>query len=520
MSGPGILIILDGWGYVPQRDNYDAIGLAATPVMDSLTARYPWTVLQAAGEAVGLPPGAVGNSEIGHLTIGAGRTIEYESTRVERAAARGDLVNHPLLRAVLERVRARGRNLHLLGLCSDGMVHAHIRHFAALLGAAQAAGLTRVVLHPSTDGRDVPNGTAARYLDDLTRLADEVGVGTIATVMGRAYTMDRSESWHLTEAAYKALIHGVGQPIQHPREAVDAALRAGLPDEHLVPSVVVDAAGAPVGRISDGDALIFVNFRGDRMRQLLQAVTAEPYAAFSRGLRPQIEVLTLTDYFSTPSVPALFGQADASGGLCDILEHHGVRNLRVAESEKFPHVTFFLNGRDGRIRLGEEHVHVPSPKGIDYREVPELSAAVSTDRIVAALQQADVGLVIANLSNADVVGHTGDLAAVTRAVQMVDACLGRICTTAWAEGRWVALVGDHGNAEVMYDPMTGSPHVGHTTNPVPFVLAHPAFDGAVRPGGTLADVAPTVLDLLGLGAGVTMKGESLLRRTTVPTGRR
>ena len=509
MISPGVLIVLDGWGLSPREIEYDAIRLASTPVMDELLARYPWTTLQASGEAVGLPPGVVGNSEIGHLTIGAGRVIEYESTRVERAAATGELIDHPVLRTLLERVRTERTALHLLGLCSDGMVHSHIGHFAALLETARVNGVTRVFLHPSTDGRDVPNGTAEGYLEQLGAVAKQVGIGTVATVMGRAYTMDRNGNWDLTRSAYEAVTLGAGRPIRDPREAARAA-SGGLPDERVPPSIVVDRDGNAIGRIQDGDALIFVNFRGDRMRQLLRAFTVVSFDEFPRGPRPEIDVLTLTEYFSDPPVRALFSQADASAGLADRLEHHGVRNLRVAETDKFPHVTFFLNGRDRRRRAFEEHSHVPSPKGVEYSQAPELSADIVTDRLVRAMKRQEADLVVANLANADVVGHTGDLGAVRRAVQTVDRCLGRICEAAWKADRWVAMVGDHGNAEVMRDPDAGKPHVGHTTNPVPFVLAHPGFDGLLKPEGTLADVATTVVDLLGLPAGGTIAGESLL----------
>jgi 2,3-bisphosphoglycerate-independent phosphoglycerate mutase len=518
MTAPGVLIVLDGWGYLPQTKEYNAIRLAPTPVLDDLMARYPYAVLQASGKYVGLPPGAVGNSEIGHLTIGAGRTIEYESTRVERAAATGELLQHPVLRAVLERVRSTDRALHLLGLCSDGMVHAHIGHFAVLIEAARAAGVTRVFLHASTDGRDVPDGTADRYLGDLERIGQQSGVAQIATVIGRAYTMDRTTSWHLTQAAYELVRHGQGRPIHDPREAAATAQAEGLPDEKVHPSVVVDQSGQPIGLVQDGDALVFVNFRGDRMRQIVKPFAAETFDEFERGPRPQIDVLSLTEYFATPPVPALFGQADASGGLADLLDHQGVRNLRVAESEKFPHVTFFINGRDERKREFEEHVHVPSPKGVDFRTVPELSAATVTEKMIAAIERPDVGLVIANLANADVVAHTGDLQAVEQAVQTIDRCLGLIVEAAWRAGRWVALVGDHGNAEVMWDPQTNKPHVGHTTNPVPFIVAHPRLDLTLGPDGTLADVAPTIVELLQLPKPSGMNGANLLRPFTIAPG--
>lgn len=513
MRSPGLLIILDGWGHAAEVE-HNAIRLAATPAMTGLMAQHPWTVLRASGEAVGLPARAVGNSEIGHLTIGAGRVIEYESTRVERAIASGELCRHTLLQGMFARLRTGTGRLHLLGLNSDGMVHGHIKHLGALLETARAGGLTRVFLHPSTDGRDVPDGTAGEYLHELTEMRRRIGLGTIATVIGRAYTMDRNENWPRTEAAYRALVLGDGIRVQDPKEAIDQASAQGKGDEWIPPTVMCREDGTPVGRLQDGDALICANFRGDRMRQLLRSLTADAFSDFLRQARPQIDVVTMGDYFLFPPVPPLFPQADAANGLADLLDVHGVRNVRIAETEKFPHVTFFMNGRDGRPREFEERVHVPSPKGVDYRRVPELSIEAVTGRLIEAVRRPDVGLVVANLANADVLGHTGDLNAVIRAVGAVDGALGRVCTEARKTGRWVIVVGDHGNAETMWDRTWNKPHVGHTINPVPFLLIDAGQPVRLRPDGTLADIAPTVADLLQIAVTPTMTGATL-RRTGV-----
>lgn len=503
-------MILDGWGYSADVSDSDAIQGSATPVMDELAYHHSWTTLSASGTSVGLPPNVVGNSEIGHLTIGAGRKIEYESTRVEKAAARGELIAHPTLQPVLERLKEEEKALHLLGLCSDGMVHSNIGHFRALLEAARKNGVRKVYLHPFADGRDVASGTAGFYLEQLQSMAEMLQLGTVATFIGRSFTMDRSGFWHLTQAAYEAVKEGQGVKVRDPREAASAALRERLPDEKIAPSVVVDREGKALGSLKDGDAMVFVNFRGDRMRQFVRSFAAEDLEEFDRGSRPSVDVLTLTEYFADPPVPALFHQADASGGLADFMEEHGIRNVRVAESEKFPHVTFFLNGRDSRTRDLEEHVHVQSPANKDYQHTPEMSAAAVTGSVIEAIKCDDESLVIANLANADVVGHTGEYNAVRSAVQMVDQCVGQICKAAWGSGRWVAIVGDHGNAEVMIDPSTGEPHVGHTTNPVPFVLAHPKFSGSLSPGSTLADVPATVAELMGFSSGGGMTSESLI----------
>ena len=519
MSIPGVLVVLDGWGHVPQGGDYDGIGLAPTPVLDQLLKKHPVSVLHASGRAVGLPSDAVGNSEIGHMTIGAGRQLEYESSRVERAASQGELATNLKLQTLFASVKASGGALHLLGLCSDGMVHSHVEHFGVLLDAARSAGVSDIFLHPSTDGRDVSEGTAALHLTNLMNIAESAGA-TIATVVGRNYTMDRDANWDLTRAAYALFTYGIGEQVKHPLDAIKNAAAADLGDQWMRPSVVIDDGGQPVGRISDGDGLIFVNFRGDRMRQIVRAFTATDFTEFERDSALRIGVLTLTEYFLIPSVSAVLEQTDASGGLSDLLEYHGICNSRVAESEKYPHITFFMNGRDARKRALERNTHVPSPKGQDYRKIPELSAAEVTDNIVASIADPNISLVVANLANADVIAHTGDLKAVEKAVATVDRCLKRICEAAQYAGRWVALVGDHGNAEVMWNPDTGTAHVGHTTNPVPFVLIDPNRELKLKPEGTLADVAPTLLEQLGVAPGPRMTGENLVHKpnTTGFTG--
>jgi len=495
---PGLLIIVDGWGH---RDGTEgnAFRLAATPFIDDFPKRGPWTLLQASGEAVGLPGGVVGNSEIGHLTIGAGRVIEYESTRIQRAGESGELRSHPL---------------HLIGLCSDGMVHADISHFRLLLEVARDSSIERVFLHPFTDGRDVPDGSAGKYLAELEAMAARSGRGRVASVVGRSYAMDRSGAWDRTQSAFAAIVRGEGPRVGRPSEALEAGRNAGLRDELIPPAVVTGDDGRPLGRMSPGDLALFVNFRGDRMRQLVEAVAHPDFSRFDRGPLPGLEVQTLTEYFLDPPVPALFAQADSSDGLADLLESRGVHNVRIAESEKFQHVTFFFNGRDNRSRLTEEDVHVPSRK-VDYRLAPEMSGVAVAEQTIRALGAADAGLVLVNLANPDVVGHTGDLDAVCRAVETADACLRRMCEAAWQAGRWTAIVGDHGNAEEMVDAATGKPNVGHTANPVPFLLAGPGLDVRLRPDGSLADVAPTVSDLLGLDRSPRMEGEGLIRRSVL-----
>jgi 2,3-bisphosphoglycerate-independent phosphoglycerate mutase len=345
-------------------------------------------------------------------------------------------------------------------------------------------------------------------------MAAESGAGRIASVTGRGYTMDRSGAWDRTQAAFDAIVRGKGRPVRAPADAVEAARAEGLGDELTPPAVVVADDGRAVGPVSAGDLVTFVNFRGDRMRQLVESMAHRDFGAFARGPMPEFEVLTLTDYFLDPPVPCLFPQADASGGLADLLEAAGVSNVRIAESEKFQHVTFFFDGRDGLRRSTEEEVHVKSAKGIDYRKVPETNVQAVAEQAVRALRRPEVGFTLVNLANPDVVGHTGDLDATRRAVEAADRSLGQIVEAALDAGRWVAVVGDHGNAEEMLTA-AGKPNVGHNTNPVPFVLASLGLDVSLRQGGSLADVAPTVAGLLGLDRGSRMEGEGLVRNSVM-----
>jgi 2,3-bisphosphoglycerate-independent phosphoglycerate mutase len=509
MASRGLLIVLDGWGHSPDP-RHNALLQAGTPVLDRLVARHAATLLAASGPAVGLPAGAPGNSEVGHITLGAGRVIDYESTRVERAAAAGEIQRHPRLLAALAAVRARGGAVHILGLASDGNVHSHVDHCRPLLEAAARAGMARVFLHLFTDGRDATSGTAPGFVARAEAIVAAAGAGRIASVVGRAYAMDKHRAWAKTEAAWALLARGTGRPVQSAADAVQAAYAAGLDDEHVPPAAVVDAAGVPIGALRTGDLVLAFNFRGDRMHQLLRALVDPVFDAFARPDHPRVDALTLTDYRMKPPLPCLFEHVGVEDTLGDVLERHGRPNLRVSETEKYPHVTFFLNGREERARRFEERVHVPGPTTTDYRQRPEMSAAAVVDAVQAGLGRG-FDLVVTNLVNADTVGHTGDLEAAKHAARVIDVSLGRLVEAAGAAGCWTAVCGDHGNAEVMFDEHANAPHVGHTENPVPFLLVEPRRPRALVPrGGTLADVAPTVLDLLGLPIPAAMTGRSLL----------
>ncbi|GIH72223.1 2,3-bisphosphoglycerate-independent phosphoglycerate mutase [Sphaerimonospora thailandensis] len=505
LASRGILLVLDGWGHAPPGPA-NALSRAAMPDIDSLIAERPSTLVQASGEAVGLLPGTVGNSEIGHMVIGAGRPLPYDSLLVQRQIETGALADHPLLNEVCAKLAATGRALHLVGLCSDGQIHAHVDHLRELLRIAASSGVPAVWIHAITDGRDVGDGTAAGYLDLVEKFAAEAGTGRIATVIGRGYALDKSGDLELTGAAMRAIADGVGVGVARARDALDGQRS----DVWVPPSVIVEAEDTPPGVVGQGDAILFTNFRSDRIQQLADALVTHLAAR-------DVTVLSLARYDTRAAIPPLVDRADASGGLADELERHGLRSVRIAEGEKFEHVTYYLNGRDDRVRAVEEHVRITGDDPPDYRSRPEMNLPLVVDAVTEAARRADVALVVANLANIDVVGHTGDAEATVAAAEHTDAAVGRICAAAGETGRWVLLVGDHGNAEQMTRPDADGglrPYGGHTTNPVPLVYV-PAphgrsAGGELKSEGTLADVAPTVLALLGHPPGAAMTGRSLL----------
>lgn len=502
-AGNGILLILDGWGEAPPGEG-NAITAADTPALDRLRSAYPGPLLAASGGAVGLPDGVVGNSEIGHLVMGAGRPLEYDSLLVQQQADAGGLRTHPGLVRVCRRLAAQGRALHLVGLCSDGRIHSDLAHFSEILHGAAASGAPVVWLHAITDGRDVADGTAGDHLARLREMAEAAGVGAYATVVGRNVAMDKSGQKELTARACRLLVDAEGE-----RTVADAAsaVAEGDGDGDVPPTLV----GACPG-VRAGDAILFANFRSDRTAPLVDMIH-DRLAASGRG---DVSLLSLAEYDTTAEVAALVHRADASGGLADTLEASGVRSVRIAEQEKFEHVTFFVNGRDARQRPGEQHIRVPTTAGADYAGQPGMNVAEVADAVIGAARS-DVPLVIANLANIDVVGHTGDYAATVKATEAVDQAVARICAAAGDAGRWVLLVGDHGNAEQMFHTAadgTRRPYGGHTHNPVPSVLVPSAGQRLVTrlPDGppTLPSVAPTVLDLLGIARPRTISAPSLL----------
>jgi len=483
------LVILDGWGCAPPGPG-NAIELAETPVFDGLWRRYPHTTLDASGEAVGLPPGQMGNSEVGHLTIGSGRVIDQDFMRVNRAIERGDLFENSALRGAFQRAKERGTNVHLLGLVSYGGVHSHIDHLRALVELARREGMAeRTFVHAFTDGRDV-SPHAAR-----SDLAELVNAGIrIVTVCGRYYAMDRDQRWERTERALAAIVAGEGKPAEDPVAAVEASYEAGVTDEFVEPVVL------PGPRLGPGDAAIYFNFRPDRARQLSQLL-------LERGF----DLTTMTRYRDDFDCPVAFAEQEIPDTLAEVLADHRVRQLHLAETEKYAHVTYFFNGGREEEWQGETRILVPSPKDVaTYDQKPEMSAGEVARRFEEEIGE-DYRFAVVNFANPDMVGHSGVIPAVVSAVETADACLGRVFVAVESLGGVCLVTADHGNAEQMLEPNGTSPHTAHTTNPVPLIVT---VEGArVAAGGALADLVPTCLSLLGIPPSAGMTGRDLV--TTV-----
>ncbi len=506
---PLVLVVLDGWGESPEPQG-NAIRQARTPVYRELLDRCPSSRLTTCGEAVGLPPGQMGNSEVGHMNLGAGRIVFQDLTRIDQAIAGGELAANVPLTTLLDTCTRGDRALHLVGLLSDGGVHSHQRHLHALVRLAARRGVRRLRVHAVTDGRDTaPNGGAA-YLAGLRDCLDDAGVGRVATVSGRYYAMDRDHRWDRTRRAYEAMTRGVGDRASDPVAAVEGAYARGVGDEFVEPCVVIDADGRPVGPMRDGDAVVFFNFRADRARQITRALAFDDFDGFERRSPPSLRVLTLTEYDATFGLPVVFPPRTFAGNLAEVLAAHGRTSLRLAETEKYAHVTYFFNCGEELPPPGEDRILVPSPTVPTYDLQPAMSAVAITDHLVADLSGRRHDVVICNFANADMVGHTGRLDATVAAVETLDGCLARILVAARAAGATVILTADHGNAEQMWDAERNGPHTAHTTNPVPVVLAGPNLDASMPlRDGTLRDVAPTMLGMLGIAPPPEMTGRDL-----------
>ena len=509
-----MLIILDGWGYGEQTET-NAVHVAKTPNMDRWMSSCPFTTLAAHNGAVGLPEGQMGNSEVGHLNIGAGRTVYQDFTRINRAIESREFFASPVLNNTIDRVLANKGDLHLLGLVSDGGVHSHINHLVALVEMAAAKGLDRVYIHAFMDGRDTPPQSGADYLRQLQQELDRIGVGRIATITGRYYAMDRDNRWQRVEKAWQALVEGKGLHVAAaPEQAVEDAYQRGETDEFIKPLVLTDNNGRPAAFIKDGDSILFFNFRADRARELSQAFTDPGFACFPCPTRPALaEFVTFTRYDKHFELPVVFPPQALTNILGEEISRHGLHQLRIAETEKYAHVTYFFNGgREEPFDL-EDRVLIPSPSDVaTYDLKPEMSAYAVTDKLLEQLRENDYSLVVLNFANGDMVGHTGIMAAAVAACETVDQCLGRLVSEFTAQKGVVIITADHGNAEIMHNPETKGPFTAHSSNPVPFILIGDRFlHRKLRSGGALRDIAPTILSIMDLELPSEMDGESLLQ---------
>jgi 2,3-bisphosphoglycerate-independent phosphoglycerate mutase len=495
MSEPLVcLVILDGWGMAPPGPG-NAVDLAETPAFDALWEHDPHTQLAASGRAVGLPDGQMGNSEVGHTNLGAGRVVRQDLVRIDGDLASGAFYENPVLLDACR--RARGSALHLLGLVSDGGVHSHVRHLRGLIELASREGVERVHVHAFTDGRDTSPTGGAAYLE---------GIPGIATVCGRYYAMDRDRRWDRVARAYDAIVHGKGERADDPVAAVKARYEAGETDEFIQPIVIGDPAA---GRVRADDAVIFFNFRPDRARELTRALVDPGFSEFDRGPAPPLPFLVqMTEYADDIHAPVAFPGEALADVLASTLAAAGVEQIHAAETEKYAHVTYFFDGGSEHRQRGEQWELVDSRRDVaTYDLAPEMSAEGVADRFCAGIAEPRVRFGLVNFANPDMVGHTGVIPAAVAAIEAVDRCLARVVEAVEARGGMCLVTADHGNAELMLNA-DGSPNTAHTTNPVPFIATRPGL--RLRDGGRLADVAPTVLDLLGLAQPETMSGESLL----------
>lgn len=509
LKGPLVLVILDGWG-LRETPAGNAIAGASTPNMDNCLENYPHTVISCSGEDVGLPGGQMGNSEVGHLNIGAGRVVYQELTRISKAVRDGDFYENDVLRQAVDHAHKNGSDLHLMGLLSDGGVHSHTEHLFALLELCRRYRLERVYVHCFLDGRDVPPDNAAEYIRQLEGKIKSLNTGRIATVMGRYYAMDRDRRWDRTQRAYRALVAGEGLKALSPEAAVRESYQRGETDEFVQPTVIEGGDGKPVATVKSGDAAIFFNFRPDRARQITRAFVDRDFSGFERGeALKNLYFVCMTQYDKTIEAPVAFRPQRLRNTLGEVLSAAGIKQLRLAETEKYAHVTFFFNGGVEPPYPGEERILIPSPKVATYDQKPEMSAPEVTEELVGQLKFDRYRVIIMNYANPDMVGHTGDMEAAVRAVETVDRCLGRVMSAVLEKNGVAVITADHGNAECMRDE-AGHPVTAHTTDPVPFILVGEQYKGAGLRPGRLEDVAPTILDLLGLGKPAEMTGSSLI----------
>ncbi len=507
---PTVLMILDGYG-LNEKTEGNAVALAKTPMMDKLKREYPYVQGNASGLFVGLPDGQMGNSEVGHLNMGAGRIVYQELTRITKSIQDGDFFENEELLAAVSNCKEHQSSLHLFGLLSDGGVHSHIEHLIALLELAKRNGLEKVYFHAFLDGRDTAPTSGLGFLETVSEKMSSLGVGKIATVSGRYYAMDRDNRWDRVQKAYAALVYGEGIPADSALEAVEASYAKDVTDEFVVPTVVLEN-GVPVATIKDNDSVIFFNFRPDRAREITRAFCMDDFNSFERrGGRVKTTYVCFTDY--DPQIPnkkVAFHKVSITNTLGEYLAANGKTQVRIAETEKYAHVTFFFNGGVEAPNPGEDRVLVPSPKVATYDLQPEMSAYQVKDKLVEAICGGKYDVVIINFANPDMVGHTGVLEAAIKAIEAVDECVGKVYEALLSVDGQMFICADHGNAEQLIDYQNREPFTAHTTNPVPFILVNYDTEYTLRDGGCLADIAPTMLEMMGMEQPKEMTGKSLL----------
>src|SRR4051812_23775298 len=501
---PVVLVVLDGWGYRAEREG-NAIAMATTPTWDKLWTGYPRTLLEASGLAVGLPPGQIGNSEVGHLNLGAGRIVMQDLVRIDESIKDGSFFANRTWVEQIKKAVSSNKRVHLVGLVGKGGVHAIDQHLFALIDLCAKLG-AKPAIHAMLDGRDTMPRSGLGYMREL--LAHAKGKAIIGSVGGRYFGMDRDNRWERTEKWYRSAVQGVGPSAEDPLDVIQSAYNRDETDEFVTPTAIV-ADGRPVGAMADGDVVICFNYRSDRMRQIVRSLTDPAFDGFDAGKRPSLSVATMTMYDQTFDLPIAFPPISMANIVAEVVSKAGMTMLRTAETEKYAHVTYFFNGRIETPFAGEERILVPSQKVATYDLMPEMSAPGVTDVLVSSMAKGDHDFILCNFANGDMVGHTGSIPATIKAVETVDQCMARVLKAAQDTGARLLVTADHGNCEMMIDPETGGPHTAHTTSPVPFVAVDERGASPLRKGGSLRDVGPTVMRLLGLEQPAEMTGKDL-----------
>ena len=500
-----MLMILDGFG-INEKKEGNAIKLANTPNLDKLFAKNPNTIIRTSGLDVGLPEGQMGNSEVGHTNIGAGRIVYQELTRITKSIEDGDFFSNPELVAAIENCKKHNSKLHVMGLLSDGGVHSHIRHLYAVLELAKRKDFDNVFVHCFMDGRDTPPASGEAFLAKLERKMQEKGVGKIASITGRFYAMDRDKRWERVKKAYDALVNGIGEKSTSATKAIEDSYQKEIFDEFVVPTLICNG-DEPIATIGENDSVIFFNFRPDRAREITRSLVDKEFNGFERKYFP-LHYVCFTNYDETiKNVSVVFKKAEIKNTFGETVSNRALTQLRIAETEKYAHVTFFFNGGEEKQYKGEDRILVPSPKVETYDMQPEMSAVEVTDKVIEAIESKKYDTIILNYANPDMVGHTGKLEAAIKAIETIDTCVGRVVEALEKVNGTALITADHGNSEQMIDYTTGEPHTAHTTNPVPLILVGKS---AVLKPGRLADLAPTMLDIMGIPKPAEMTGESLI----------